>query len=437
VFSETSSIMMETAGFYTKWLKDIAADQRLDGKIPGVVPDPSRHVNAGILGIANGSAGFSDAAVIIPWNIYQAYGDKRILENQYRSMRAWVDYVTAHARKIHWIRRLQPRFWLHVPGYYQYIWDTGYHWGEWQEPDRDPFLQILLNLLFSQPEVATAYYAHSSWLLSRIAEILGRKVDAGQYAVISNSAKEAWQKEFIRKDGRLRPDRQATYVRALAFDLLPVEKRPLAVSRLVELIEQNGYHIGTGFLSTTFINRVLAQNDLVDVAYKLLLQETRPSWLYPVTKGATTIWEFWDVIKENGDIKLGSMNHYSPGAVGSWLYQCVAGIRPNPNHPGYLKFVIHPLFGGGLTDAKASYLSTYGEIRSEWKIQDKLVTMKVSVPVNTTADVVLPGAKTGLVKEGGQPIHKNEVFKSIKEQGNMVIVGIGSGNYDFTFPMRE
>ncbi len=277
----------------------------------------------------------------------------------------------------------------------------------------------------------------SSFLLLKISKILGKTEEAGKYQEVSDRAREAWQKEFIGKNGRLKPDRQATYVRALAFDLLPEGIRPQAARRLSELIKQNGYHIGTGFLSTTFINPILTQYGYEEDAYQLLLQETRPSWLYPVTKGATTIWEFWDVIKEDGTIKLGSMNHYSPGSVGSWLYQYVAGIRLDPAYPGYSRFIIHPIFGGGFSYAKASYISQYGKIISDWKLDNDTVTMKVSVPANSKANVVLPGARLNQVTEHNQPIQEGMVFSSLKENTRNVELIIGSGDYEFVFPRRS
>jgi alpha-L-rhamnosidase len=433
VFSPTSSIMMETAGFYSKWLKDIAADQRSDGQVPAVVPDMSRHIDTGMIGLANGSSGFSDAAIILPWNIYQAYDDKRVLENQYQSMKTWVDYKVQHAKKIHWTKKVQPKFWFKVPEYYEYIWDTDFHLGEWAEPNFNPNSSVLRNKLFPQKEVATAYYAYSSYLLSEIAGILGKKSDAVHYAEISKRVKDAWQKEFISNNGKLKPDRQATYVRALAFNLLPEELQSKAAQRLVELIEQNDYHLSTGFLSTTLINHVLTRFGYVDVAYKLLLQKTRPSWLYPVIKGATTIWEMWDIIKEDGTIIMGSMNHYSPGSVGSWLYQVVAGIKLDPAFPGYSKFIVQPVPGGNLSWARASYQSLFGKISSEWKIDGGKMALKVLVPVNSTATVFLPHAGSSEITESGKALQEGKGITNINKDGKVVTLEIGSGQYQFNY----
>ncbi len=435
VFSLTSSLIMETAAFYSKWLKDLTADQASDGRVPGVVPDPSRHTNAGIIGRTNGSAGFADAAVIIPWTVHQVYGDREILEEQYESMKAWVEYMRLHAEKnIHWTRKLQPRFWLGKPRHYHHVWDTDYHWGEWQEPDRNGVLQILLNFLFSQPEVATAYMAYSAGLLARIANTLGKRQAAEHFKSLSDSAREAWQKEFVGKNGRLRPDRQATYVRALAFDLLPEGLRPKAASRLAEIITKNGYHIGTGFLSTCFINYVLTRYGHADVAYRLLLQQTRPSWLYPVTKGATSTWEFWDVIKEDGTLKLGSMNHYSPGSIGSWLYEVVAGIRLDLNFPGFKQFTLQPVPGGGLTSARATHVCPYGQIECAWKIERGRMTISIEVPVNTRAKAILPGAQRSQLEESGKPIEEGAILGAVRQTDEGTEISLGSGRYEFAYP---
>jgi alpha-L-rhamnosidase len=291
----------------------------------------------------------------------------------------------------------------------------------------------LRNKLFPQKEVATAYYAYSSYLLSEIAGILGKKSDAAHYAEIFTRVKEAWQKEFISGNGRLKPDLQATYVRALAFNLLPDDLQPKAAQRLVELIEKNDFHLSTGFLSTTLINHVLTRFGYVDVAYKLLLQKTRPSWLYPVTKGATTIWEMWDIIKEDGTIIMGSLNHYSPGSVGSWLYQVVAGIKQDPEFPGYSKFIVQPVPGGNLSWARASYLSQYGQISSEWKMDNKKISINVLVPVNTTATVYLPFAGSSEITEGDKALQDAKGITNIIKDGKVVTLEIGSGQYQFNY----
>lgn len=435
VFARTSSFIMETASFFRKWLADLAVDQRKDGMVPNVIPDPSLHTDAGVISRTNGSAGFSDAALIIPWTVFQCFGDERILAEQYESMKGLVDFMEHRARRIHWTKSLNPLFWLGAPAHHRFVYDTGYHWGEWQEPDRNPFLQMLKNFIFSQPQVATAYYVYSSGLLSRIARILGNEQDARRYAQLSEEVKEAWVNEFLRKNGRIRPDRQASYVRALAFDLLPEWARPLAVQRLVELIASSGYHIGTGFLSTPFICHVLSSNGRADVAYRLLLQQTIPSWLYPVTRGATTIWEFWNAIRPDGTVGMGSHNHYSPGSVGSWLYQVVAGIEVDPSCPGYKHFLILPMPGEGLSWASAVYQSPYGEIQSSWEIAKGRMRLSVRVPVNTSSTVRLPGADPDKVEENGAPLMSAEGVSEIRRDGRDTVCRMGAGFYQLDYPL--
>lgn len=434
VFSRTGSFIMNTVLFYEKWLKDLAADQRASGLVPNVIPDPSLHVDAGVIGATNGSAGWADAALIIPWTVYQASGDETILENQYASMKAWVDYVSSLALKVHWTKKLTPAHWGKAPDHWKYVWDTGYHWGEWLEPDVNPFLEMIVNFLFSRPQVATAYYAYSASLLSNTAQVLGKGKDAQYYHELSAKVKSAWFQEFASADGRIKPDRQASYVRALAFDLLPQEFRPKAAARLVELIQAANEHIATGFLSTPFICHILSQNGYPEVAYKLLLQQGIPSWLYAVTKGATTTWEFWNAIGEDGRINMSSHNHYSPGSVGSWLYEGVAGIKIDPKCPGYKHFYICPQPGGDLAQAQVSYQSMYGEIRSAWESHPDSMRLEIQVPPNTSATVQLPGVLPEQVTEGGVPLERIEGLQGIRLIGKDLEFDLGSGTYLFKYP---
>jgi alpha-L-rhamnosidase len=245
--------------------------------------------------------------------------------------------------------------------------------------------------------------------------------------------KDAYQSTFIGRDGRIYPDKQASYVRALAFDLVPQILRRTAVDHLVRLIKENGDHLGTGFLSTPFLCHVLSENGQLDVAYALLKQDTIPSWLYEVKKGATTIWETWDGIAENGTPK-GSLNHYSKGAVGSWLYQVVAGIEPGS--PGYKHIHFQPRPGGGITTASARYHSLYGEIASSWQMLDGRFTLTITVPANTTATVFLPGAEASHVTEGGQLVETAKGIMQVSQEREATVVEVGSGTYAFAYPFN-
>jgi alpha-L-rhamnosidase len=454
VFARTGSFLMQTAGFLSKWLQDLAAEQLADGQVANIVPSPQRARPAKAVSVPwilrtapypgksfPGSAGWGDAAVIVPWTLYECYGDQRVLEEQYASMKAWVEYMRKQAKKQPWMRRINPLSWSNREKrpYQAYLWDTGFHFGEWLEPDEGLFgpkmaIGILKRMLFSAPLVATAYFAHSTHLLAETARALGKDDDTREYEVLHRRITEAYQATFIGPGGRIHPDKQASYVRALAFDLVPPPLRRAAVDQLVRLIQENGDHLGTGFLSTPFLCHVLSSNGRLDVAYALLKQDTMPSWLYEVKKGATTVWEDWDGIGEDGTPK-GSLNHYSKGAVGSWLYQVVAGIEPAT--PGYKHIRFRPRPGGGLTAASARYHSIYGEIASSWQIQDSRFMLDIAVPANTTATVILPGAEASKVTEGGQRVETAEGVIQVNQEQQATVVEVGSGTYAFAYPFSR
>ena len=293
---------------------------------------------------------------------------------------------------------------------------------------------MMQHMMFGVPVVATAYFAHSTRLLAQTAELLGKEDDAAQYHALADQVKSAYITEFIGKDGRIEPDRQASYVRVLAFDLAPEEVKPTIVEHLVRRIRAANNHIGTGFLSTVFICEVLAENGRLDVAYELLTQKTIPSWLYAVTKDATTIWESWEGIKLDGTPNA-SLNHYSPGAVVNFLHRKVAGIEAA--EPGYERIRIHPLPGGGLASASATYESVHGLIASSWVIENGHMRLDVTIPANTGAVVMLPGANAGRVLESGGPLASAKGAGNPSQVGNNTQVEIGSGSYRFEYPVEQ
>jgi len=440
IFCRTGSFLMETAPFFRAWLRDLAADQHADGCVPNWVPDTTRYYDDKVMAMLTGSAGWGDAAVIVPWTLYQCYGDPGILEEQYESMRAWVEYERAHARDVNWSKVIHPAYWFDRARQARqpYIWDTRYHWGEWLEPGDGyglgQFAGMLKRRIFSVPLVATAYYAYSTRLLAEIAHLLGKEEDAREYGELAAAIAAAYADEFVGPDARIEPHKQASYVRALALDLLPQDQRRAALVHLVRLIEEAGVHLGTGFLSTPFLLHVLSEGGRLDLAYALLVQDTIPSWLYAVTKGATTIWESWEGVKEDGSL-FGSLNHYSYGAVGSWLYQVVAGIEIGA--PGYEEIRIQPRPGGGLTYARATYESMHGPIVSGWEIEDGTLRLSVTIPPNTRATVRLPGAALSEVEEGELPVKDADGVSAVTQLENAVQVRVGSGQYVFGYPYRE
>ncbi|MFN2228983.1 MAG: family 78 glycoside hydrolase catalytic domain, partial [Anaerolineae bacterium] len=418
IFCRTGSFLMETAPFFRAWLRDLAADQHADGCVPNWVPDTTRYYDDKVMAMLTGSAGWGDAAVIVPWTLYQCYGDIGILEEQYESMRAWVEYERAHARDVNWSKVIYPGYWFDRARQARqpYIWDTRYHWGEWLEPGDGyglgQFAGMLKRRIFSVPLVATAYYAYSTRLLAETARLLGKEEDAREYGELAAAIAAAYADEFVGPDIRIEPHKQASYVRALALDLLPQDQRRAALVHLVRLIEDAGVHLGTGFLSTPFLLHVLSEGGRLDLAYALLVQDTIPSWLYAVTKGATTIWESWEGVKEDGSL-FGSLNHYSYGAVGSWLYQVVAGIEIGA--PGYKEIYIQPRPGGGLTYARATYESMHGLVASAWEIEGGTLRLTVVIPPNTRATVRLPGATLDEVQEGDVPLEQAEGIRSAEQ----------------------
>ncbi len=403
IFVPTAAFLYDVAGFSTKWLRDLAAEQWSSGLVATLAPSPPSESEGGFLAALNGSAGWGDAAVIVPWEIYRAYGDVRLLEEQWPSMIAWLSYVEGAAAGARHPERAarRPKPLPHE----RYLWDSGFHWGEWLVPGGDlkgadefeAFRQA------DKADVATAYFAYSARLMSGIAEVIGRGADAGRYRELAERVCAAWQAEFIGPGGRLHPDTQANHVRALAFELLPADLRAAAAARLVELIRDAGTRLATGFLATPYLLPVLADTGYADVAYELLFADAMPSWLYMIDRGATTMWERWNGIREDGT-PFESLNHYSKGAVVSFLHRHVAGIRLLDGAPGYRHFRIAPLPGGPITWAQAQHDSPYGRIESSWRIDRDELELTVTVPPGTTAEIVLPDGTAEAVTAGRHTI---------------------------------
>jgi alpha-L-rhamnosidase len=400
VFSRTAAFNFDVAGFMTKWLRDLAADQTPEGRVPHVVPDILKQ---------GGSTGWGDAAVIVPWHMYQCYGDARPLAEQYPSMVKWIEYGRAQTGGT-------------------WIWSGGVHFGDWLAvPPADPNLPYPVT---DMPLISTAYLAYSISLVQKAARVLGYADDAAEYARWLAEVKAAFRNEFVTPNGRLSPSTQTAYVMALYFDLLPEALRAQAAARLVEDIRKRDNHLLTGFLGTSYLPHVLSDNGYLDVAYALLNQKTYPSWLYPVTQGATTIWERWDGIRPDGTfqaVTMNSFNHYAYGAIGDWMYRVVAGVRLDPADPGYHHSVIRPQPGGGLTYARAAVESLYGRVESGWRQTEGGLEVNVTIPPNTTADVYLPAADVAAVTLDGAPVKGD----GVRAEAGQVVVRLGSGSYAF------
>lgn len=411
MFIRTSAYLMNVAPFFSKWLKDLAADQLDNGGVPFVIPhvlDENSH----------SSAAWGDAAVICPWTIYQCYGDKRILEQQYSSMQGWVEYIRRQ-------------------GTDEFLWNTGFHFGDWLGLDAKPDSYIGAT---DRDYIATAFYAYSAGLMGKTAAVLGRTEDEQYYSQLHVRIKQAFNREFITPSGRVSVATQTACVLALMFGLVEGKAEERTVAKLIELLEESKYHLTTGFVGTPYLNLVLAGAGHYDAAYKLLLQTDYPSWLYQVTRGATTIWEHWDGIKEDGSFwskDMNSFNHYAYGAIGDFLYRCVAGIEQVEAYPGYKQFLIQPHPGGGLTSAAGALESMYGKIRSGWTIDSGKIELVTVVPPNTSATVLLPDAALAGVLENGQPLQQARGIHSAEQLGQSVKITVGSGEYRFGYALQK
>ncbi len=406
VFAPTAAFNFNVAPFYIKWMKDVAADQGPDGKVNHVVPD--------VLNGAGGSTAWADAAIIVPWQTYLAYGDKRILEVQYPSMAAWVNYMKNRAGD-------------------DLLWIGDFHYGDWLA-----FATTRSDYPGATTEkdlIATAYFSYSSGLLAKIAKVLGKTADAAMYSDLSERVKQAFINEYVTPSGRLVSHTQTAYSLALAFDLLPQNLISKAAEYLAGDV-QKFKHLTTGFVGTPLLCKTLSKHGYEDLAFMLLNRKEYPSWLYPVTQGATTIWERWDGQKPDGTFQnpgMNSFNHYAYGAIGEWLYNYVAGIQIDPDEPGYKHFFLAPHPGGGLNYAKAVYKSMYGEIKSDWKIEENQMVYDVTIPANTSATVTLPSATPGKVTLNAKPL-SGEPVNAREADGNTTFK-LGSGNYRISYPL--
>jgi alpha-L-rhamnosidase len=413
VFARTACFNMEAAGFFTRWLRDLVADQRADGAYPHVAPN--------VLGeAAAGATGWADAGIICPWTLYLCYADKRILAEHYQPMQRWMDYMNERVGD-------------------DLIWRGDFHFGDWLSQERDD-----LGRPFGMTEndlVATAFFAGSTSLMAKIARLLEDDDSAQRYQELFECIRQAFCEEFVSPAGRIGTNTQTAYVLALKFDLLPDEMRAEAARRLVADIKGRGNHLSTGFLGTSHLCHVLTQLGHLDVAYDLLLQDTCPSWLYPLTRGATTIWERWDGIKPNGsfqDVEMNSFNHYAYGAIGHWLYSVVAGLDLDEESPGYRHSIIQPQPGGKLDYARADHETQYGKLASHWTIADGNFRLDVTVPANTTATVLLPTARIDDVTESQRPLLEvSDGIIDTQSDSKTVSVEIGSGEYTFCHEFRS
>jgi len=360
---------------------------------------------------AGGSAGWADVATIIPWNVFMAYGDTQILKDQYNSMKAWVEFMHSKSNND--------------------LWNTGFHFGDWlfyrPDDDNDGRAAVTDKYLIAQ-----CFFAHSTQLLINAAKVLNKTDDVSAYTILLQRIKDAFIKEYTTSNGRLVSGTQTAYTLALNFDMLPEPLRQQAAARLAKNVESYDNHLTTGFLGTPYLCHVLSRYGYDTVAYKLLLQDSYPSWLYPVTMGATTIWERWDGQKPDSTFQtpgMNSFNHYSYGAIGDWMYRTVAGLREGA--PGYKEIIIQPHPGGALTQASADLKTYYGNVSSHWTTNDGRFQMDIEIPVNTTATVYFPAKNADEVLENDRPLASSTEIKVNVIENGYLVMKIGSGTYHF------
>lgn len=378
VFAQTACYNFDMGRFLNKWLLDMNAEQDEKGRLPFVIPQGADTWKP------RASACWGDSCVLAPWAEYMARGDRELLKRQYPVMKKFLK-ACKHRAGI-----------LSVGKYHPYIWSLPYQWGDWCAPDTD-----MLGWWKRGKWIATAYFANSCRIVSRIAAELGEEQDSIYYRDLSCKIDRAYEHIFTDGKGKLKKEFQSAYVLPLAFRMIRKENIPSMVEHFRRMIQENGGHLATGFPGTPYILYAFSDNGRVDLAYELLLKETCPSWLYEVKAGATTIWERWDALRPDGTVNFGnektakdsdggmvSFNHYANGAVGEWLYRRCLGLEPV--QAGYRVFQFKPMPGGNLTWAKGRVDTPYGEIKAKWQINNDEFIMDVTVPVSTECHLIFP-----------------------------------------------
>lgn len=425
-FAQTAVFNMDMAAFFTKFAQDIRDDQSDDGRFPDFAPHPGnpnlpgRNSEPAWTESFAGAPAWADAGVIVPWRAYQNYADIRLLAEHFEAARRWVDYVHKNNPDLVWSRFRNNDYndWLNGDCIKQAGW-----------PDRGGSVP---NTVF-----ATAFFAYSTELTAKMAELLGRTEDAKHYGELYNQIKTAFNERFVKPDGRIEGDTQAGYALALSCNLLPNELRAKAAGYLVENIHKYKNHLSTGIQTTNRAMLELANNGYADIGWQLLTNRTFPSWLYMIDNGATTIWERWDgYVKGRGfqDAGMNSFNHWALGAVGEWMWRCIAGLNPDDAQPGWKHFSIAPKPGGGLTWARGEYQSIRGPITAFWRVEGGRIVLKVSIPPNTTATVYVPTRQPEAVTESARPVEQASGVKYLRAEKDAAVYEVGSGSYVFESP---
>lgn len=396
IFCRTATFNMDVAAFFTKWLADMRDAQLPNGAFTDVVPQ--------FEGMPAGAPAWGDAGVIIPWTLYRVYGDTRLIREHYPAMQRWMNYI-AEANPFYLrTKRLNNNY------------------SDWVALERGS----------SAEQIATAYWAKIAGMMAEMADAIGRSLEAANYHALYETIRQAFITAYVLPDGRIETGTQTAYALALDNDLVPEELRDAAAARLAAAVERRDGHLATGFLGTPALCFALTEHGYRDVAYRLLTQETFPSWLYMVKQGATTMWERWNAYTEEKGIHdpgMNSFNHYAYGAIGEWLYRVVAGIEVGA--PGYAHIRLRPRPGGGLTYAQASYDTVHGYVASGWRLKDGRLHYHVTLPANTTATLDLPTVNPTTVREGEGPAATAAGVRFVRYAEGVATFELQSGTYHF------
>ncbi|MBP5207594.1 MAG: family 78 glycoside hydrolase catalytic domain [Clostridia bacterium] len=399
IFCGTAAYNMNVKTFFDKYITDLNDAQRSDGSYPDVAPQSNRAQYTG-----SGNNAWGDAGVIIPWIMYVRYGDISYIEKYYSNMKRYARYLSTTSSD-------------HIRSRSAY--------GDWLSIGESTPVSV----------TDTAYCIRVMDLLEKMATLLGKSSDAARFADEARQYREAWTKNFLSSSGKLKHDTQTAYLVALAFDIVPEDKRQALADRLNSKIIHNGNRLTTGFIGCPILLPMLCKYGYTETAFALLQQEEYPSWKYPILQGATTIWERWNSYTiENGfgDAGMNSFNHYSYGSVTEWIYSTLVGITCDESAPGFSHFFLEPVSGGGITEVSGQYESIRGLIKSSWKAEnDVMKTYECTVPANTSATLYLPAADALLVTESGKPLSEAEGLTVISAENGIVTIELGCGQYSF------
>jgi alpha-L-rhamnosidase len=398
VFWRTASYNANLAAFSHKFTQDIRDAQSAAGAYADVSP------RVGPTG--ESAAGWGDAGVIIPWSAYMQFGDQTIVAENWSAMTKWMEHLEGANPDYLWLK------------------DRGNDYGDW----------VAIGSQTPKDMIATAYWAYDATLMKQMAAALGKSDEAEKYGQLYDKVRAAFQKAFVKEDGTVGTGSQTSYVLALHMNLLDEQQRTVAAQKLVDDIKAHDYHLTTGFLGTPYLLLELTTGGHSDVAYKLLLQRTYPSWFYMIDRGATTMWERWNGDQKMDDPSMNSFNHYAYGAVAEWLYRYSAGIDENTNGPGFHSIVLHPQFSADLGEVDATYESDHGPIGSHWKVAGGTVTWNVLIPANTTAVLYFPAdLDKAKLLENGKGIDASQGLKFVRTEANGTVYQAGAGTYSFRF----